>query len=265
MAMRCPDCGGRIRGRDVDVSADRVTCRTCGKLMSFVAISGAAGSPAGARHAARPASMARPEGGTPSVRERGGGPAADPTSAPSGAWFRDDGVMMEVGASTRSVGLGVVMLLLGAFWCSITGAFVVVSIVAILQGVGVVGGASSGSASLGTGVFMLLFSIPFVLVGCWMLYTSLMSFGGRVVVTLRGDDLAVFTGVGSMGRTRRVAASMIERVEEHISVRRSKNGTTTTRSILLAVPVGKGVKFGGMLADARRQFMLAILKQTIGR
>ena len=41
MAIRCPGCARRIRSRDVDVAADRISCRACGKATALSAVMGA--------------------------------------------------------------------------------------------------------------------------------------------------------------------------------------------------------------------------------
>lgn len=250
MSARCPDCGRRVRRRDI--AAGRAACAGCGRVMSSLALSGTSGDAEGRGIPRQPGSTL-----SPAV-------AVDPGTPPKGVWFRDDGKTMELGASTRSLAAGIFMTVMGLFWCGITGLFVAFSITAILQGLGLVSAASGRAGSLGAGLFMLLFSTPFVLVGVWMLWSAAMAVGGRVEVTLRGDDLDVFSGIGPVGRRRRVSATGVEGVIEEVRVTRTSRGTTTTRSILLTVPGTKGVRFGAGLRQERRDFVVGMLKRVLG-
>lgn len=286
MAPRCPFCDRRIRIKDVDFERDSVPCRACGKVVAFSSLPGVADNPAlqrlmqrlgvgtgtlpgdvGALHDAAAdvaAEPARPAPRPGSRRSRATASGVDIAQPPPGAWYRDDGVTLEVGAHTRSIGMAIFMTLISGFWCSITGVFAAFALGSVLAGLGIIASSSSGGAGgVAFGLFMLLFCTPFILIGLWMFWTALMSFAGREVVLIREDTLSHFTGIGPLGFRKRLSASAVRQVEEDVRISKTKNGTTTTKTIALYADAPKPHKFGAMLSEPRRQFMLAALSQVL--
>lgn len=183
---------------------------------------------------------------------------------PRGAWFRDDGVTMTVGAHTRSIGGGLFMLLISTIWMGVNAMFLFGSLVTIFNALGFSTG-QAGFGSLAGGLFMLFVSLLFAVGGWFMVSLAAMLLAGRVEFTMRGDELRVFAGVAMVGRGRVMSATAIRSIEEDVRVVRTARSLTTTRTILLTHPPSKDVRVGQMLTDPRRRFVLGVLKQVAGR
>ena len=127
------------------------------------------------------------------------------------------------------------------------------------------GGALGGilSSQIKKGKFdlaMSLFALPFLLITIGMAYYCLMCIFGRVEVRISGDDGAIFTGVGPLGWTRRFQLSDVIAVREKTS-RSSKGGVTK----YIQIEAEKTFQFGSMLNDARRHFLMQVLKKATGK
>lgn len=166
MSLLCPKCHKPIPPEDVNVGADVAFCRACetptaiSSLVSQVAGSAAFG--------AMPAPV-----------------VADLASPPPGAWYRDDGTTVRVGATLRSGGAWF-FLIFGSVWLFITTV--------------VIGGAllSSGPGNS----FPFLFMIPFLLVGLGTETFGVVLLVGAAEVTLRGGEGLVRVGAGPLSWTR---------------------------------------------------------------
>lgn len=204
--------------------------------------------------------------------------AADPEEAeadkaaegemPAGCWLRDLGSETVIGASCRGP-TGCFFLFFAAFWNSITSVFVFLALAGIYRHLGgtlpqglanVKGNASPGNATLGMSIFMLVFMIPFVLVGVGTASAAAIGLFGRLEVTLRGQEGTVFTGVGPIGWRRRFAADLVKSVRVTDS-RTSTNGRTNKQIVIEA---DKTVNLGVMLSDARRRWMAGVLRRVLG-
>jgi len=157
------------------------------------------------------------------------------------------------------------MLPVAAVFCAIAGLFGAFSVISILQSLGLMSTASGRAGSPGAGACVLVFALPILGVGLWMLWSAAMAIGGRVEVTLRDDDLRVFTGVGPLGRSRHISAASIAGVVDHEEVIRTSRSPIRRRVILLRVPGGDGVMFGAALNQRRRDFMIENLQRVLGR
>ncbi|MCA9287626.1 MAG: hypothetical protein KDA05_03525 [Phycisphaerales bacterium] len=300
MAPRCPDCATRIRARDVDFARDQATCRHCRRTMAYSALPGVVdnaamqrvlgrlGPPGGMggpgtdrapaplpnpRHHPPAPSLAQPSPApnpyaTPlparGTRGAAGAPVRiDPPAGLAGVWHARLGDRDEIGATNRSIAGALGATFIAVFWCSITGVFVVVGVAGVLGALGLVNGAAVGGPGLGFSLFMLLFVTPFVAIGLWLLWTALLFWGGREVVTIRGDAAEHFSGIGPVGFRKRFAASAVTRVAEDVKVSHGKNGTTTTRTVAIHTDAPKPIKFGACLNAARRGWMIRALQQAL--
>lgn len=171
---------------------------------------------------------------------------------------------MTVGGHTRSIGGGVFLLLLAAFWWSVNAMFLFGSLITIVKGLGLSTG-QVGFGSLAGGVFMLFVSLLFALGGWFIVSQALMLIAGRVEFTLRGDELRAFSGVWFLGRRHVFSAAAVASIEEDVRVIRTSRSSTTQRTILVKHPPGRDVRVGPMLNDPRRRFVLGVLKQIVGR
>jgi hypothetical protein len=192
-------------------------------------------------------------------------PSPDPANPPRGAWSSDDGVEVRVAASTRSIGQAIFLFPVGLVWCAATSLFGAYAATSILQGLGLMSTAPGRAGSLGGGIFVLLWCAFFLAIGLWILWTAAMAIAGRVAVTRRGDDLDIFTGLGPIGRRRRLSAASVSGVIDHEHIIRTSRGATRRRVILLKVPGTEGVMFGAALSRRRREFMVEKLQQALGR
>lgn len=169
-------------------------------------------------------------------------PAIDPefdiTAPPRGAWFDEDFRGWRIGASTRSA----VALVLVPFMCVWSGFSL---------------GGIYGS-QLVKGEFdpiLSLFGIPFV-VGTLLLGSiAVMSVVGRVDVIVVDGAGIVFTGVGPFGWTRRFNWAEVAKIEEVVGPDSSGG-----RGYVLSFVGATRLKFGGMLSDRRRYYLLQGLR-----
>ncbi|MDI1314727.1 hypothetical protein [Prosthecobacter sp.] len=156
--------------------------------------------------------------------------------APGGAWHTPAINGFEVGASTRSP----LAFFLVPFMCvwsgfSLNGIY----------GSQIV----SGKFNLGTS----LFGIPFVLGTLLLGSAALMAVCGKVVVTVRGREGRVFTGVGPLGRTRRFDWSQVSAITEDWNYSRRGQGTQ-----YIAITAERKIKIYALNTD-RHRYMLAVL------
>ena len=163
----------------------------------------------------------------------------DLNDPPGGAWFSRDIDGFTVGATTRSA-LGIFLVPFTIVWA---------------------GGSMGGiyGSQIVRGEFnpaLSLFGVPFLLGSMLLISVCLMSVCGKVVVTVNGDDGRVFQGVGPLGWTRRFAWSGIQRIEEQSTAFQYSGQQGAPLSL-----VGKTrLKFGSMVREARRYFILQALR-----
>src|SRR5262245_60159278 len=228
MPTTCPKCGGVIPQDDINVAKDIAFCRKCDKGFPLSDI----------------------------VMDTPVGPV-DLASPPRGAWYRDEGGTVSLGASTRS-GTGAFFLFFALFWNSITWVFVVVFVTEAIRP-GTIPMKSSSGHPMPT-AFGLLFMVPFVLVGLGTGAAAMLGIFGRVEATVRaGEHCQVFVGVGNIGWRRPFDAASVTGV----SIRPS-GWTQNGRQQMAICLDGPGLKFGGFLTDERRAFVAAALRKVLG-
>lgn len=162
---------------------------------------------------------------------------------PDGAWYRQTGNGFEIGATTRSW-IGFVLVPCLAIW-----PLLILNFYAKWLKSGT--GFSFGFFM----VVLILFALPS------LLPTSviLMYLAGKVVVSVESGEGRIFTGVGPLGWTRRFKWNSIKRV---------RKGWTTyqvngSHQPLIELEREKRVRFGSLLKNERREFMMAVLKKKL--
>jgi len=161
---------------------------------------------------------------------------------PRGAWFEDTGMGWRVGATTRSP----MALFLVPFMCVWSGLSL-----GGIYGEQVIDGEFDLVRSL--------IGIPFFLGTLAFGSIALMTVCGKVEVAADGEDGHVFEGVGPIGWTRRFSWTSISGVEEACLGYHQPGNSGMVISL-----VGKTrLKFGGMLSDARRYYLLQCLRKFL--
>jgi len=171
-------------------------------------------------------------------------PTANLSMPPRGAWFEQYPGGFRVGATTRSWGA----LFLVPFTCVWAG--------------GSLGGIYGTQFlhhrfNLGTS----LFGIPFLLGSCMLITMCLITVAGKIELTLRDDQLSIFTGVGLIGWTRRYLWSDFSLVREQMG---GSNFNSNRRGPSLALEGKRKASFGGSWNDERRYFVLNVLRSMLG-
>jgi hypothetical protein len=101
--------------------------------------------------------------------------------------------------------------------------------------------------------------IPFVLVGLGTAVAAFAIWFGRVELTIRGQEVELFRGVGSIGRRSRFDLASVT----GISIKRS-NITRNNRPVDHISIDGPGVTFGSGLNDSQQKFLAAALRTVAG-
>lgn len=161
---------------------------------------------------------------------------------PAGAWFADTGANWQVGATTRS-------------W----GAFFIVPFTCVWSGFSIGGIYGTQIANAEFNVVMSLFGIPFLVGSLILGGLSLMSICGKMTVSVAGHEGGVFTGVGSLGWTRRFDWLSIQTVEEDYL---GYHYSGSSGQVIALVGQSR-IRFGSMLSDARRYYLLQTLRKLL--
>lgn len=240
VAPVCTKCTKPIPAEDVNVAKDVAFCRPCNASSSLSSLTNAV--PLGVVDLANP---------------------------PSGAWYRDDGVRLAIGASCTSVSGAIGALFFGLFWNGIVSVFVLVALASTLQHMGVsiphwVPAPKSNGAAIGVGmtIFMWIFLTPFILVGTLILAGFLMCVAGRVEVTIRDAEGVVFSGIGAMGWRTRFDATSVKDVRIDDKRWRDSDGDSR-RSTCIVIDAEKAVKFATGMPEERRKFVAGALRKAL--
>jgi len=241
MSTNCPLCRNQIPGDDVNVATDVAFCRSCNQTYKLSKLQDAA-------------ALA----------------AVNVDDPPAGCWVRDDGDGVRIGASTRSASSFFGLTFFAAFWNSIVGVFVAITLASTLSHLGVtlpawVPSPNQGGAPLGTGMtaFMWLFLTPFILVGLGLVAAAVMALVGRCEVRISRGEVQVFTGVGRCGWTRRINESDVRDVRYENFDWRDSDGDRRTRRNVLIETTEKTVKVGAGMPEGRMKFMAAALRRVL--
>lgn len=221
MPYHCPVCGAHIGHDDINPDSDRAVCRHCGTVSSFRQIEAAA-------EALLPPSPAAP--------------IYDLANPPKGTWFRQLPDGFNLGASTRS--WGALMFVLVIPFLSVVMARLVAELTGALPS------RRNDSPFLGIVYLSLLLLISVV--------SFVMGVAGKVDLNVTQGKLIIFTGVGPIGWHRSYPWSDFRTVREADKQYSSKLPTATVQL------GGKyGVTFGAFLEGARRQFIINALRQML--
>jgi len=107
---------------------------------------------------------------------------------------------------------------------------------------------------------MSLFGLPFLIGSIFLVSWCVMSVAGKVTVSVHGDRLAIFTGVGPFGVTRTATLSDFKSVREDFGYG-SMNSNRASRVIRLEG--NRAMAFGSMLSNERRYFLVGALKTAL--
>jgi len=188
---------------------------------------------------------------------------------PKGAWFVNDGGGTVIGATNRSLGTAFGLLFFALFWNGIVSIFVLLAISGTLHILHVpqpdwfpAPRMNGGDMGVGMVLFLWVFLTPFIAVGLFVAGSCLNCLFGRTEARVTGTQGIVFTGVGALGWRRRFDASQVK--DTRILQTTSSKGQDTF-NLLIETRDGKQIKFGSMLSNERRQFVLGALRKTLLR
>jgi hypothetical protein len=189
---------------------------------------------------------------------------------PAGAWRRQEGGKVVIGATHRAIFKGVFLLFFAVGWNAIVSVFVGFAAAATLQRLGVPLPKwwplrPADSAPVGFLIFLWAFLTPFIFVGLFTLWECLNCFAGRTEVQLEGGQGTLFTGVGALGRRRPFAASDVKDVCIAGQAGRGSDGGAQGKAQIVLATTQKPLRFGARLTAERLQFVAAALRQELVR
>jgi len=225
MKVSCPSCRAEIATADINVATDVALCRACGNTFRLSEIVGGGGVLSSVL-----SSFAAPSG------------PVDLNSPPEGAWYEPAGDGFTAGATTRSW----IALFIVPFTCVWSG-FSMFGI----YGTQLIKGHFSAVQSL--------FGLPFLIGSIFLVSWCAMSVAGKVTVSVHGDRLAIFTGVGPFGLTRIASLSDFKSAREDWG--RMRNNSQQSRAIRLEG--ARTMAFGSVLSTERRYFLLAAIQSAL--
>lgn len=245
MTPTCSKCRSVIASDDVNVANDLAYCRTCNLSYKLSALTSGAELDAG----------------------------VDLHNPPPGAWYRSDGSGTAVGATHRSLVGAFGALAFALFWNGIVSVFVLVAIAGTLRNLGIplphwfpAPNMNGSPMSVGMTIFLWIFLTPFIVVGFVMIGAFLSCLAGQTEVRIRNASGQVFTGIGTLGYTRRFDASSVKAVSINDQQWRDSDGDRRRKTyIVLETREGKRIKFGSMLTEERRKFMASAVRKAVVR
>ncbi|MDR1011900.1 MAG: hypothetical protein LBM04_12395 [Opitutaceae bacterium] len=112
-------------------------------------------------------------------------------------------------------------------------------------------------------LFLWLFLTPFILIGMTMIAGVGVSLFGRIEITIQADTDAgrVFSGVGNIGRTRKFIPSQV--VETGCTNTSWTFNNEHQKVVFFRTRDGKMIKFGTLLPENRRSFLIYALKRVL--
>ena len=228
MQITCPTCRAKIATEDINVSTDVALCRSCGNTFHVSEVLGGTSSILSSL-----LSSVVPSSGP-----------VDLNSPPAGAWYTPTGDGFIAGASTRSW----MALFIVPFTCIWSGGSMT----------GIYGTQlMKGHFNLG----MSLFGLPFLIGSIFLVSWCAMSVAGQVTVSVHGDRLAVFTGVGPFGITRTANLSDFRSVREDFGYGSMNANNRASRVVRLEG--ARTMAFGSMLSNEGRYFLVGALKTAL--
>jgi hypothetical protein len=230
MEVTCPLCRAKIATADINVSTDVALCRACGNTFRLSEVVGGSGM-VSSLISAIGSTIGAPSG------------PVDLNSPPEGAWYEPTADGFTAGATTRSW----MALFIVPFTCVWAGGSMF----------GIYGTQFiKGHFSLGPS----LFGIPFVIGSVLLVSWCAMSVAGKVTVSVQGDRLAIFTGVGPFGLTRISSLSDFKTAREDFGY---GSMNTNRQSRVIRLEGARAMAFGSMLTVERRYFLLSALQSAL--
>ncbi len=169
----------------------------------------------------------------------------DILNPPNGAWIKEEMNQLIIGASTRS-----------------PIAFFLVPFMVVWSG-GSIGGIYGTQIASGEfNPLMSLFGIPF-LIGSVMFWSfALMAIWGKVELTLDKVGGKVFTGIGSIGLTKKFSWNEVSTVRENNSVKFNYPGSQGGQ---IVIEGSKRISFGTGVKESRRYYLLKGLQSVLSK
>jgi len=188
---------------------------------------------------------------------------------PKGAWFISDGGGTVIGATNRSLGAAFGLLFFALFWNGIVSIFVLCAISGTLHILHLpqpdwfpTPKMNGGDMGVGMVLFLWVFLTPFITIGLFLAGSCLNCLFGRTEARVNGAQSIVFTGIGALSWRQRFDASQVK--DARILQTTSSKGQDTFH-LVIETREGKQIKFGSMLSNGRRQFVLGALQKTVLR
>ncbi|MEM9252850.1 MAG: hypothetical protein AAGB29_10925 [Planctomycetota bacterium] len=231
-AMTCRVCGANLHADDVNTAMGIAKCRHCDAVFAFGAALG---------------------GGTSAEAS---GVAVDRQRAeverPSGFAIEEDAYRFRI---TQRWFTWTVFLLIGmaAFWNGIVGFMVFQFGKEFLNGSRPLGGMS---------VFMVLFFIPFVLIGLVMIYGVFTTFLNSTTIDVDDRELTIKSGPLPVPGNKTLPSLDIKQLYCKRKVTRTKNGTSVTYQLRAVMNDGKEQK---LLSNLRQQSHALYVEQQVER
>ncbi len=243
--IACPSCSSTIDVNDINIAEGVALCRGCNQLHRLSDIAESHDAPTDAE-------LDQIADGKP----------------PAGCAVKDNGVETRLTASTRAP-TAFFMWFFTLFWNSITGIFLSQAVLSILTHLGAIpngwsppwgGTGSFGSIPLPMAIGLLIFLVPFILVGCLTFGMAATMTAGRVLVILKGDHARIRTGVGPLSWGSTFQASAVRSVNIR-NAGSSTNGKPDRHIVIDGDE--KTIKFGSMLSPARKRWLTAALRELL--
>ncbi|MBN2582224.1 MAG: hypothetical protein JXL80_04085 [Planctomycetes bacterium] len=168
----------------------------------------------------------------------------DLNDVPAGVVVENYGSRLTIAAPTRS-GWAI-------FWLLFVGGFGIVAPFGVIASQ-----IKNGQFEIG----LTLFAIPFMAVGVFAAYMTLLMTIGRVQITLDGDRMEVFTGFASLGF--RKAANLASVTKVYLGDSGTRVNDRPVSCLWVDIENGKPLKFGTWLRDDRKTYVGAVLRQLI--
>jgi hypothetical protein len=240
----CGKCKALIASRDINVATDIAYCRNCNIAHRLSVL----------------------------VRSLNLDGAFDPERPPIGTSYRSSPRGTVIGASHRSLGASIGLLLICLFWNGILSVFVTLALSATLTNFGLPApswfpGPKMNGRAMGWGmtIFLWIFLTPFIAIGAAMFGAFVSTIAGRTEIRLRDPEGIIFTGIGALGRKRRFDMADVREVRVLDESWRDSDGDRRQRiSVVIETKNGNEIKFGSMLTDERKEFVAGALRKSLG-
>lgn len=155
-------------------------------------------------------------------------------------------------ASARSLSNAFGLLFFAVFWNSIVSIFVAVMLMGLYTNLigplpGNFMGSNQNQMPLGIALFLMVFLIPFVLVGAAVAGSALTAIMGDVQLQIKGDKAVASTGVGPLRWRRRFSALTVT----NVTISRTTWKQNNRSQPVILIEAGKDVRIGSVLPKDR--------------